>query len=111
MRGRKEEEKERRGQEATPWVPCLRTFRAENIIIIEQENQNAFQNRARWREREWEGEAAAASAAAVRAVAVTGVCNGRAGARPDTASRSAVFHFVCVALDIFFLNKMKIGVA
>ncbi|XP_059900045.1 retinitis pigmentosa 1-like 1 protein [Gadus macrocephalus] len=43
--GRAGRERRRRRRKGTQL--CLRTFRVENIIIIEQEHQNAFQSRAR----------------------------------------------------------------
>ncbi|XP_034401176.1 uncharacterized protein ppp1r18 isoform X2 [Cyclopterus lumpus] len=38
----------------SPLVPCLRTIRADNIIIIEQDRRGSDERKARWREAEGE---------------------------------------------------------
>uniref|UniRef100_A0A0S7EJF8 PPUP9110 n=1 Tax=Poeciliopsis prolifica TaxID=188132 RepID=A0A0S7EJF8_9TELE len=38
----------------SPVLPCLRTIRADNIIIIEQDRKGSNERRARWREAERE---------------------------------------------------------
>ncbi|XP_029976322.1 uncharacterized protein ppp1r18 isoform X2 [Salarias fasciatus] len=52
------EEKDAQQQPAlySPLGPCLRTIRADNIIIIEQDRKGSDERRARWREAERERE-------------------------------------------------------
>ncbi|CAN9503747.1 unnamed protein product [Ophioblennius macclurei] len=52
------EEKDNQQQNAlySPLGPCLRTIRADNIIIIEQERKSSDERRGRWREAEKERE-------------------------------------------------------
>ncbi|XP_049458361.1 myb-like protein X [Epinephelus fuscoguttatus] len=57
LKVRKDEEEKETDPSASafsPHVPCLRTIRADNIIIIEQDRKGSDERRGRWREMEKE---------------------------------------------------------
>lgn len=51
---KEEEDKKMDPSSGSPHVPCMRTIRADNIIIIEQDRTGSDERRGRWREAEKE---------------------------------------------------------